>query len=285
MMVMPGWAASPCSGPTHADDALVGVAHGVAGDPELQAVGGQHGQLLGRNGIGHRLVDARRRHVVVGGGDGEVGSVDPRPASRSPSKAWVRPPRGSGAWVPRRPHRARRRRRRGPHGGPTPSRTACAGVSVIGSGPYGDDLDPGGYPRGAAYCTVSRRPSARAGPGPVATPARPRSGPPGSPRSSRRRSRRSRPGHRPRSRSVTHGARGHRGRPNPGLASTTVAVFNSRWSWRIWDFHLALCCSLAAVVVAVLGQGRLMPGPYSMAVVISTRPRVVRSSSSACNWS
>ena len=58
------------------DDALVGVAHRVAGDAELGAVGRQHGQLLGRDGIGHRLVDVDGGHVVVGGGDGQVGPVD-----------------------------------------------------------------------------------------------------------------------------------------------------------------------------------------------------------------
>ena len=63
-------------GPDDVDDALVGVAHRIAGDPELGAVGVQHRQLLGRDGVGHRLVDVGGRDVVVGRGDGEVGPVD-----------------------------------------------------------------------------------------------------------------------------------------------------------------------------------------------------------------
>ena len=62
-------------GPDHVHDALVGVAHRVAGDAELLAVGREHLELLGRDGVGHRLVDVGRRHVVVGRRHGEVGSA------------------------------------------------------------------------------------------------------------------------------------------------------------------------------------------------------------------
>ena len=71
------------------DDALVRVAHRVEGDAELGAVGGQHLHLLGRDGVGDRLVDARWSGTLwsmvatVRSGRRTV-----RPASRSPSKAW-----------------------------------------------------------------------------------------------------------------------------------------------------------------------------------------------------
>ena len=65
--------------PDDVDDALVGVAHAVVGDAELGGVGGQHLELLGRDRVGHRLVDVLGRHVVVGGGHGELGAADPAP--------------------------------------------------------------------------------------------------------------------------------------------------------------------------------------------------------------
>ena len=63
-------------GPDDVDDALAGVAHRVQRDPELRGVLAQHLDLAGRDRIGDRLVDVRRRHVVVLGGDGELGSAD-----------------------------------------------------------------------------------------------------------------------------------------------------------------------------------------------------------------
>ncbi len=66
-------------GPDDVDDALVGVAHRVAGDAELGAVGRQHLELPGRDRVGDGLVDVGGRDVVVGGGDGELG-VAHRPA-------------------------------------------------------------------------------------------------------------------------------------------------------------------------------------------------------------
>ena len=55
------------------DDALVAMAHREAGDPELRAVGGEHLELAGRDGVGHRLVDVGGGHVVVGGGHRQLG--------------------------------------------------------------------------------------------------------------------------------------------------------------------------------------------------------------------
>ena len=66
----------PLLGTDDVDDALVGVAHRVAGNAELGAVVRQHLELLGRDGVGHRLVDVGGGHVVVSGGDGEVGPMD-----------------------------------------------------------------------------------------------------------------------------------------------------------------------------------------------------------------
>ena len=63
----------------HVDDALVRVAHAVVGDAELGGVGGEDLELLGRDRVLHRLVDVGGGHVVVGGGDGEVGAAHPAP--------------------------------------------------------------------------------------------------------------------------------------------------------------------------------------------------------------
>ena len=55
------------------DDALAGIAHRVAADPELLAVARERLDLLRRDRVGERTIEARGRHVVVHRGDGEVG--------------------------------------------------------------------------------------------------------------------------------------------------------------------------------------------------------------------
>ena len=57
-------------------DPLVGVAHREQPDPELGAVGGQHLDLAGRDGILDGAVEGGGRHIVVHGGDGQVGPAD-----------------------------------------------------------------------------------------------------------------------------------------------------------------------------------------------------------------
>jgi hypothetical protein len=69
----------PLLGTDDVDDSLVGVPHRVAGDAELGAVGVEHGELLGRDRVGYRLVDVHGRHVVVGGGNGQIRAVDAPP--------------------------------------------------------------------------------------------------------------------------------------------------------------------------------------------------------------
>ncbi len=73
------------------DDALVGVAHRIAGDAELGAVGVEHLELLGRDGVGHRLVDVGGRARCgrrwrwsgrAGGPRGRPAGVRRRPAAR-----------------------------------------------------------------------------------------------------------------------------------------------------------------------------------------------------------
>ena len=56
-------------------DALAGVAHREVDDAELGGVLAQHLDLAGRDGVGNRLVDVGRGHVVVFRGDGEVGAA------------------------------------------------------------------------------------------------------------------------------------------------------------------------------------------------------------------
>ena len=80
-IVMPGQRAA-LLGADHVDDALVRVAHAVVGDAELGGVGGEHLELLGRDRVLDRLVDVLGGHVVVGGGDGEVGPA--HAAARQP---------------------------------------------------------------------------------------------------------------------------------------------------------------------------------------------------------
>ena len=68
-------------------DALFEVAHRMQPDAELFAVASQRFDLSARNGIGDRLVDVDRRHVVVLGGDGQIRSPDtaagePQPVER-----------------------------------------------------------------------------------------------------------------------------------------------------------------------------------------------------------
>ena len=71
-------------GPDDVDDALVGVAHGVAGDAELGRVVVEHLELLGRDRVGDRLVDVgggdvvvRRRHREIGAPHGAPGQAQP----------------------------------------------------------------------------------------------------------------------------------------------------------------------------------------------------------------
>ena len=56
-------------------DALLDVAHRVQPDAEFGAVAPQRLDLGARDRVGDRLVDVDRRHVVVLGGDREVGSA------------------------------------------------------------------------------------------------------------------------------------------------------------------------------------------------------------------
>ena len=68
-------------------DALLEVAHRMQPDAELFAVASQRFDLSARDGIGDRLVDVDRRHVVVLGGDRQIRSPDaaarkPQPVER-----------------------------------------------------------------------------------------------------------------------------------------------------------------------------------------------------------
>ena len=73
--VMPGQGAA-LLGSDDVHDALAGVAHREVDDAELLGVLAQHLDLAGRDRVGDRLVDVGGRHVVVLGGDGEVGPAD-----------------------------------------------------------------------------------------------------------------------------------------------------------------------------------------------------------------
>ena len=66
------------------DDALVGVPHRIAGDPELGAVGREHLELFGRDGIGHRLVDVGGGDVVVGRRHRQLGMPHRPPGQAQP---------------------------------------------------------------------------------------------------------------------------------------------------------------------------------------------------------
>ena len=68
-------------------DALLAVAHRVQPDAELGAVAAQRLHLGGRDRVGDRQLDADGRHVVVLGGDGELGPAHgpaghPQPVER-----------------------------------------------------------------------------------------------------------------------------------------------------------------------------------------------------------
>ena len=65
-------------------DALFEIAHRMQPDAELFAVASKRFDLGARDGIGDRLVDVDRRHVVVLGGDGQVGSPDPAAGKPQP---------------------------------------------------------------------------------------------------------------------------------------------------------------------------------------------------------
>ncbi len=63
--------------PDDVDDALFDVTHRIEADPpELGAVAPQRLDLGARDRIGDRLVDVLRRHVVVFGGDGQIGAAN-----------------------------------------------------------------------------------------------------------------------------------------------------------------------------------------------------------------
>ena len=62
-------------GADHVDDALARVTHREVDDAELGGVRPQRVDLLGRDRVGDRLVDVGRRHVVVFGGDRQVGAA------------------------------------------------------------------------------------------------------------------------------------------------------------------------------------------------------------------
>ena len=63
----------------HMHDALLGITHRVQQYAELRTVASQRVDLNTRHRVGDRLVDIRRRHVVVLGGDREVGTVHRAP--------------------------------------------------------------------------------------------------------------------------------------------------------------------------------------------------------------
>ena len=71
-------------GPDDVDDALVGVAHRVAGDAELGRVVVEHLELLGRDRVGDRLVDVGGRDVVVRRGHREIGAAHGAPGEAQP---------------------------------------------------------------------------------------------------------------------------------------------------------------------------------------------------------
>ena len=59
----------------HVDDALFPVSHGMQADAELSAVAAQRLHLGARHRVGNRFVDVHRRHVVVLGSQGQIGSA------------------------------------------------------------------------------------------------------------------------------------------------------------------------------------------------------------------
>ena len=86
--VMPGWV-SPELRADDVHDALLDVAHRVQPDAELLAVAAQCLHLGPRDRVGDRLVDVDRRHVVVLGGDRQIGPVH-RPAGQPQSVEGLR---------------------------------------------------------------------------------------------------------------------------------------------------------------------------------------------------
>ncbi len=65
-------------------DALFDVAHPMQPDAELFAVAAERFHLRARNGVGDRLVDVDRWHVVVLGGDGQIWPVHRAPGQPQP---------------------------------------------------------------------------------------------------------------------------------------------------------------------------------------------------------
>jgi len=80
-IVIPGWV-SPSCGPITWDDPLLGVPSGAAGR-RIQRSCAASLDLSARNQVGDRLVDVDRRHVVILGGDREIGTIaaDGRPTA------------------------------------------------------------------------------------------------------------------------------------------------------------------------------------------------------------
>ena len=65
-------------------DALAGMAHRELDDAELGSVLAQHLHLASGDGVGNRLVDVLGGHVVVFGGDGELGAPHRAAAEAQP---------------------------------------------------------------------------------------------------------------------------------------------------------------------------------------------------------
>ena len=143
----------PLLGSDDVDDALVGVAHRVAGDAELGAVGVEDRQLLGRDGVGHRLVDVGGRHVVVGGGDGEVGAVHAPTGQAQPVEGLGRGDLVDQVEVDEEDVRLLRAPGADDVAVPDLLRQ-CAGLGHGGQAPI-STISTRRLPRGAAYSTVS----------------------------------------------------------------------------------------------------------------------------------
>ena len=60
-------------GPDHVHDALIGIAHRVVGHAELSGIRPQNVELLLRDRVGDRHGLVGRWHIVIFGGDGQIG--------------------------------------------------------------------------------------------------------------------------------------------------------------------------------------------------------------------
>ena len=246
----------PCSGPMTCTMPWFGVAHRVAGDAELGAVGVEHLELAAREtGSATGLSMSVVGHVVVGGGDREVGPAD---ASARPAAARRRP----GARSPRARGGGRCRAGRAR---PRPAWTTWASQTfsdrVRGTRPSAqsdrDDLDRQRAARrlvldGVAGALAEQRLAERERWG-----RRP-AGRPGAPRSSRRRSAACRPRRRPRSGASTTVPAATVPSPSRVVVDDPTA-FEQRLELADPGLHLALGV-LGGVVVAVLGEVAERPG-------------------------